>query len=320
MSKYLLSRGLVALPVLLVAALGIFSIVRLIPGDPATVLAGPDATPEMRDAISAQLGLDRGYWDQFAAWLGGVVTLDWGTSFRLGGEVRDLVAAGAVNTLVLSGAALVVAATLAVLTAVVAVIAERRWLDSALAALNTLALAVPSFAVGTLLVIAFAVKAPLLPAGGVPPEGLFADPAATLRHLALPVAAMALPSWAVLTRYITEALRTQMSSPHITTARAAGIGRRRLVLRHALRNALPSAVTVLGIQIGALLGGSLLIENIFAWPGLGRLIGEAINNRDYPVVQILLVLSVAVFVLAQLVTDLVQASLDPRVRLAGGAR
>lgn len=320
MIKYLLSRALVALPVLVVAAIGIFSIVRLVPGDPASVIAGPDSTPEMQATIQAELGLDRPFWEQFFSWFKGLLTLDWGSSFHLGGEVTDLVAAGAVNTLVLSGTALIVSAMLAVLTAVVAVVAERKWIDSALASVNTLALAVPGFAVGTLLVIALAVKVPLFPAGGIPEDGLWAQPLETLRHLVLPVCALALPAWAVLTRYVTEALRTEMRAPYVTTARAAGVPRGQLVTRHALRNALPPAVTVLGIQVGALLGGALLIENIFAWPGLGRLIGEAINTRDYPVVQILLVISVAVFVLAQLLTDLIQAILDPRVRLTGGAR
>lgn len=320
MTRYLLSRGAAALPVLLLASLGIFSLVRLIPGDPAVTLAGPDSTPEMQQAIRSQLGLDAPFASQYVHWLRDVLSLDFGTSFRLGGDVGALVLAGAGNTVLLTGTALVLAAVGAAVTAVVAVVVNRSWLDNVLAGFNTVALAVPSFAVGTLLVIVLAVKLQLLPAGGLPPAGLVARPDITVQYLALPALSMALPAWAVLTRYLTEGLRTQMNSPYVTTARAAGVPRRQLVLRHALRNALPPAVTVLGIQIGALLGGSLLIENIFAWPGLGRLLGEAINTRDYPVVQVLLLLSVVVFVLAQLVTDLVQATLDPRVRLNGGAR
>jgi peptide/nickel transport system permease protein len=320
MTRYLISRGAAALPVLLLASVGIFSLVRLIPGDPAVTLAGPDSTPEMQQAIRGQLGLDQPFLSQYVGWLRDLLTLDLGTSFRLGGDVGALVLDGAGNTVLLTGTALLLAAVGAAVTAVVAVVANRSWLDNVLAAFNTVALAVPSFAVGTLLVIVLAVKVQLLPAGGLPPAGLAAHPDITIQYLALPALSMALPAWAVLTRYLTEGLRTQMSSPYVTTARAAGVPRRQLVLRHALRNALPPAVTVLGIQIGALLGGSLLIENIFAWPGLGRLLGEAINTRDYPVVQVLLLLSVTVFVLAQLVTDMVQASLDPRVRLSGGTR
>lgn len=320
MTRYLLIRAAAALPVLVLASLGIFSLVRVIPGDPAATIAGPDATPEMREAIRAELGLDQPFLGQYTAWLRDVLTLDFGTSFRLGGDVAALVREGAVNTVLLTGTALLMAAVGAALTAVVAVWLNRSWLDSLLATLNTLALAVPSFAVGTLLVLAFAIKLPVLPAGGLPPAGLWAQPDITFQYLLLPALSMALPAWAVLTRYLTEALRTQMNSPYVTTARAAGVPRRQLVFRHSLRNALPPAVTIFGIQVGALLGGSLLIENIFAWPGLGRLLGEAINGRDYPIVQVLLLLSVVVFVAAQLLTDVVQAALDPRVRLAGGAR
>jgi len=320
MTKYLLTRSAAALPVLLLASIGIFSLVRLIPGDPAVTLAGPDATPEMREAIRAQLGLDQPFLSQYLTWLRDVASLDFGRSFRLGGDVGEIVRDGAANTVLLTGSALLLAVLGAAVTAMLAVGLDRAWLDHLLAGLNTLALAVPGFAVGTLLVIAFAVKLQLLPAGGLPPAGLLAQPDITVQYLALPAVSMALPAWAVLTRYLTEALRTQMNAPYVTTARAAGVPRRQLVLRHALRNALPPSVTVLGIQVGALLGGSLLIENIFAWPGLGRVLGEAINTRDYPVVQVLLLLSVAVFVLAQLLTDVVQAMLDPRVRLSGGTR
>lgn len=320
MTRYLLTRAVAALPVLVLASIGIFSLVRVMPGDPAATLAGPDATDEMRSAIRTELGLDQPFLGQYVTWMRDVFSFDFGESFRLGGDVGELVREGAVNTVLLTGTSLLLAAAGAALTAVVAVWLDRAWLDNLLATLNTLALAVPSFAVGTLLVLAFAVRLPVLPAGGLPPAGLWSQPDITLQYLLLPALALALPIWAVLTRYLTESLRTQLNSPHVTTARAAGIPRRQLVLRHSLSNALPPAVTVFGIQIGALLGGSLLIENIFAWPGLGRLLGEAINTRDYPVVQVLLLLSVAVFVLAQLSTDVVQAALDPRVRLSGGAR
>lgn len=320
MTRYLLTRGLAALPVLVLASIGIFSLVRVIPGDPAVTLAGPDATPEMHAAIRAELGLDQPFFSQYFSWLRDVFSFDFGESFRLGGDVGTLVREGAVNTVLLTGTALLLAALAAAVTAVVTVWVNSTWLDTLLAALNTLALAVPAFAVGTLLVLAFAVKLPVLPAGGLPPAGLWAQPDITVQYLLLPALSMALPIWAVLTRYLTEALRTQLNSPHVTTARAAGIPRHQLVLRHSLSNALPPAVTVFGIQIGVLLGGSLLIENIFAWPGLGRLLGEAINTRDYPVVQVLLLLSVGVFVLAQLFTDTVQAVLDPRIRLSGGTR
>ncbi len=173
---------------------------------------------------------------------------------------------------------------------------------------------------GLVLVLVFAVLLRLLPAGGTPPDGYLARPDITLQYLLLPAICLALPAAAALTRFLTESLRTQMRQPYVMTARALGIPRRRIVLTQALRNALPSSLTVLGIQFGTLLGGAVLVEAIFAWPGLGRLVEQGISARDYPVVQVLLLLSVAVFVLTQLLTDVLQATLDPRIRIEGGTR
>lgn len=317
MTRYVLTRLSSALLVLTLASIGIFALLRLVPGDPVEVLAGPDSTPESRAAIAAELGLDQPFWSQYAHWLGDLATLDLGPSYRLGGDVAILVRDGSLNTVVLTLTALVLAAVGAVVASTVAVIADKRWFNSLLSAGNTAAIAVPTFATALLLVLIFAVQLPLLPAGGTPPDGFIARPDIALQYLVLPSIALGLPAWAALTRFLTEALRSQLRQPYVTTARALGIPRRRIVLTQALRNALPSSVTVLGIQFGTLLGGAILVEAVFAWPGLGRLVEEGISARDYPVVQVLLLLSVAVFVLTQLATDLVHAWLDPRVRLQG---
>lgn len=317
MLRYLLNRLGSALLVLGLASVGIFALIRVVPGDPVSVLAGPDATPEARAAIRADLGLDQPFWHQYVHWLRDLVTLDLGTSYRLGGDVGGLIADGALNTVVLTLSALLLATVAAVVTSTVAVIVDRRWLNNLLSAGNTAAVAVPTFASALLLVVVFAVQLPLLPAGGTPPDGYFSRPDIAAQFLLLPSIALALPAWAALTRFLTEALQTQMRQPYITTARALGIKRRRIVITQALRNALPSAVTVLGIQFGTLLGGAILVETVFAWPGLGRLVEQGISARDYPVVQVLLLAAVAVFVITQLLTDLVHAWLDPRIRLQG---
>lgn len=317
MTRYLLSRLGSALLVTALASIGIFALIRLVPGDPVTVLAGPDATPAARDAIRAQLGLDQPFWSQYVHWLGDLARLDLGPSYKLGGDVGSLIADGALNTVVLTLFALVLAAVGAIVTSTAAVVGDRRWLNSLLSALNTAAVAVPTFATALVLVLVFAVRFPVLPAGGTPPSGFFSHPDIALQYLILPGIALALPAWAALTRFLTEALRTQMQQPYVTTARALGIPRRRIVLTQALRNALPSTVTVLGLQLGTLLGGAILVEAVFAWPGLGRLVEQGISARDYPVVQVLLLLSVVVFVLTQLATDVIHAWLDPRVRLNG---
>ncbi|KRF12484.1 peptide ABC transporter permease [Nocardioides sp. Soil797] len=319
MLSYLLRRVPSALGVLFVASFLIFLMLRLIPGDPVDALAGQDATDESRQAIREELGLDEPFWSQYLSWIGGLFRLDLGQSYRIGGSVRELLANGALNTVVLAVTALLIAVTLALVTSLVAVIRDSRWLNAMLAGLNTLGLALPTFASGLLLVLLFAVVFPLLPSGGTPPDGYLARPDITVQYLLLPAICLALPVWAGLTRFLTESLRSQMRQPYVTTARAAGVSRRRLVIRHALPNALPSTVTVLGIQVGTLLGGAVLVEQIFTWPGLGSLIESAISGRDYPVVQVLLLLSVAVFVITQLLTDVLQAWLDPRIRI-GGAR
>ncbi|NPC42665.1 ABC transporter permease [Nocardioides sp. zg-1230] len=320
MGRYVLRKVPSTLLVLVLASFLVFSLIRLVPGDPVAALAGPDATPEARAAIRADLGLDRPLLSQYVVWLGHVLTLDLGRSYRLGGQVGDLLADGAANTLVLTFTALALAALLALATSTLTVVLDRPWLNAVMSAVNTVAVAVPTFVTGLVLVLVFAVLLPLLPAGGTPPDGYLARPDITLQYLLLPAVCLALPAAAALTRFLTESLRTQMRQPYVMTARALGIPRRRIVLTQALRNALPSSLTVLGIQFGTLLGGAVLVEAIFAWPGLGRLVEQGISARDYPVVQVLLLLSVAVFVLTQLLTDVLQAALDPRIRIEGGTR
>lgn len=319
MLRYTLHRLPAAALTLLVASLLVFGLVRLVPGDPVTTLAGPDASPETRAAITAQLGLDASVPAQYLDWLGSVLTGDLGRSYLIGGQISSLVTDGARNTLVLTLSALLLAVLIALVVGVGSVVLQRRWLDAVVTGMNTLAVALPPFVTGVLLVVLLGVAWPVLPAGGLPPDGYLARPAITVQYLVLPTVCLALPVASALTRFLTEALHTELTKPYVTTARALGISRRRIVLTQVLRSALPSAVTVLGLQVGVLLGGAVLVEAIFAWNGLGLLVEQAISARDYPVVQVLLLLSVPVFVAIQLATDLVHAWLDPRIRL-GAAR
>jgi len=318
-TRYVLRRLPSALLILVLASVLIFLVIRLVPGDPVATLAGPDATPEARQAIRVDLGLDQPVLSQYFVWLGNLLQGDLGRSYMIGGDIGSLVGAGLVNTVVLTLTALLIAVVAGVTLAIVAVVANRPWLDAVLAAANTLAVALPTFVTGLLMILGLAVLLPVLPAGGTPPDGFLARPDIALQYLLLPALCLALPAAAALTRFLTDGLQQQMAQPYVVTATALGISRRRIVLTQALRNALPSTVTLLGIQVGVLLGGAVLVEAIFSWPGLGELIEQAISTRDYPVVQVLLLLSVAVFVVTQLVTDVVHAWLDPRVRLGGAA-
>ncbi|WP_241384831.1 ABC transporter permease [Rhodococcus sp. CH91] len=315
MVRYSLRRLPSALVVLAVGSVVIFTLLRLVPGDPALVLAGPDASPEALAALRAELGLDGSQIAQYFTWLAGIVTFDLGRSLVLGGDIGALLLGALGNTLALAGAALLVALLIAFTLATVSVIVDRKWLNSLVTAFGTVAVAIPNFVTGAVLVVLFGVVWAVLPAGGIPRRGLLDDPGISVQYLLLPAVCLALPIAAALTRFLTESLRSQMAEPYVTTARALGISRRRIVLTQVLPNALPATITVLGIQIGHLIGGAVLVEAIFAWPGLGHLIERAIASRDYPVVQVMLLFSVALFVVIQLVTDLVNATLDPRIRL-----
>ncbi|AQA20955.1 binding-protein-dependent transport system inner membrane component family protein [Rhodococcus sp. MTM3W5.2] len=317
MMRYLARRLPSAVAVLLLASLLIFFVLRLVPGDPASSLAGPDASAESIAAIRHSLGLDRSIPAQYVSWIGSVLTFDLGRSYVIGGQISDLVLSGLVNTVVLAVTALVLAVLVSLILSVAAVVWPKRWLTSAVAGFNTLAVALPPFVSGVLLVLVFAVLVPVLPSGGVPPQGFWVRPDISVQYLLLPAVCLALPVAAALTRFLTESLRTELGQPYVLTARALGVSRWNLVTRSALRNALPTMVTALGLQTGQLLGGAVLVEAIFAWPGIGQLIEQGISRRDYPVVQVLLLLSVSVFVLVQLVTDVVHAYLDPRIRIGG---
>ncbi|QNG18443.1 ABC transporter permease [Rhodococcus triatomae] len=318
MTRYLFTRLPSALVVLFLASVAIFLLLRLVPGDPAVTLAGPDATPEAIDAIRSELGLDASVLQQYLSWMTGAVTGDLGRSYQIGGSVGELLADALLNTAVLAGTALLFAIVTALVVSIASVAWPRRWLTALVNGANTLAVALPPFVTGVLFVLVFAVALPILPAGGVPPEGYLARPDITVQYLLLPALCLGLPTAAALTRFLTESLRTEMNAPHVLTQEALGISRFHIVTHGALRAALPPVTTVLGIQAGSLLGGAILVEAIFAWPGVGMLVEQGISRRDYPVVQALLLLSVTVFVAVQLLTDVLNATLDPRIRI--GAR
>lgn len=317
MGSYVVRRLPSALIVLFVASIIIFGVLRLVPGDPATVIAGGDASQATLDSIRSQFGLDQPIIIQYFQWLTGFLTFDFGTSYVIGGQISNLVINGAGNTVFLAVSALLLAVLLSVPLAIAAVIWPSRILDSIVNGGATLSIALPPFVTGVLLVLVFAVTFPVLPAGGTPPEGFWARPDITIQYLILPALCLALPIASVLLRFLVESLRTESEQPYVLTARASGIPRRRIVTTGALRNALPTFVTVLGLQVGGVIGGAILVEAIFAWPGLGQLLVQSIGRRDYPVVQVLLLLSVTLFVLIQLVTDLIHAYLDPRIRIGG---
>lgn len=312
MSGYLLKRVPSALLVLLLASFVIFLILRLIPGDPAAILAGPDASPESVEAIRDSLGLNEPVVTQYLAWLGDLLTGDLGPSYTIGGDVAELIGNGLGATVELALGALLLVVALGLAAGVLGATSRRRPVQAAVRVLTTGALAVPPFVTGVVLVLVFAVGLGWLPSGGH--LSLLEAPDLGAQYLLMPALCLALPSAAVLGRYLRDGLERALAEDYVRTATALGVSRRRIVWRHALPNALPPALTVLGMQTGHLLGGAILVEAIFAWPGLGQLAHQGVVSRDYPVVQALLLLLVAVFVAIQLLTDIAYALLDPRIR------
>ncbi|MFJ9692419.1 ABC transporter permease [Kitasatospora sp. NPDC101183] len=312
MRTFLLKRLPSGLLVLLLASFLVFLILRLIPGDPATTLAGPDATQATVDAIRARLGLDQPLFTQYVQWLGHLLTGDLGPSYAIGGQVSDLIGNGIAATVQLTLGALLLVVLIAVPLAILGATSTRRAVTATVQAVTTAVLAVPPFVTGVLLVLLFAVTLGLLPAGGH--ESLLDAPDLAVQYLLMPALCLALPSAAVLARYLKNGIERALGEDYVRTATALGVSRRRILWQHALPNALPPALTVLGLQIGQLIAGAVLVERIFAWPGLGQLIEQGVLRRDYPVVQDLLLLVVAGYVAVQLLTDLAYAWLDPRVR------
>ncbi|HIW91868.1 MAG TPA: ABC transporter permease [Candidatus Corynebacterium avicola] len=317
MKTYLLKRLPSALAVIVVGSIVVFALLRLVPGDPAASLAGSDATPEAVAAIREELGLNASPISQYFSWIGDILTFNLGQSLVIGGDIASLITESLGRTVLLTVTAVVFAVILALLFSVGAELINRRWAHSVTTAFATLGVAVPTFVTGTVAIILFGVVFIVLPAGGVPRDGLLARPDITFQYLLLPALCLSLPAAAALTRFLSNSIQAELGQPYVTTARAVGVSRRRILLTQVLPNALPPAVTVLGLQIGQLLGGALIIEALFAWPGVGYLVQQAVAQRDYPVVQVVLLLSVVLFVIIQLLTDLIHSTLDPRIRLEG---
>jgi peptide/nickel transport system permease protein len=317
-STYLIRRIAQTAPVLVLASIAIFVFLRLVPGNPALILAGPDATPDMVAAIHKQLGLDDPWPQQYLIWLGHIVHGDLGRSYITNLPIAQLIAEALPATIELTVTALFLALLVGIPTGIISAIWHRRAVDWLITTVNSVALSVPNFWVGILLILMLSVRLHWLPSGG---RGDFTvDPGTAWRSLILPAATLFLPISAALSRFTRAAMLEVLHEDYIRTARAKGLAGRVVITRHALRNALIPVITILGIQFGRLLGGAVIIENIFTWPGVGRLILQGVLNRDYALVQGALLLLVTIFITINLLVDLLYGVCDPRVRLAIGRR
>jgi peptide/nickel transport system permease protein len=307
-----LIRRLISLAVsLLVASAVIFAVVDLVPGDPASFVLGTGARPDTVAALREQMGLDLPWPVRYARWLGGVVTGDLGTSLAYKTPVAGMIADRVLVSLPLALMALVLAVAVAFPAGVYAASRRGRAGDVAVMGGTQLGIALPNFWFAMLLVLVFAVRLRWLPAGGFPGWG---HPLAAVKALILPAIALALPQAAILARVLRSALIETLGQDYIRSARAKGLSRGQALRRHALRNALIPVLTILGMQFSFLLAGAIIIENVFYLPGLGRLIFQAISQRDLVVVQSAVLVLVAAVIVVTFLVDLAYAAVDPRLR------
>ena len=304
-----------AIPVILLASLPIFLLLHAAPGDPALMVAGEDASESAVAAVRRELRLDRPIHVQYVTWLSDLVRGDLGRSFLSDLPVSELILQRLPATLELAIASMILSVLIAIPIGAWAAVHRGDFLDRLITVGTTFGIAIPNFWIGILLVLAFGLTFHLLPAGGRVP--LLEDPVQGLRHLILPAGTLAIALSANLARFVRASMLEVLPQDYVRTARSKGLRSRAIIFRHALRNSLIPMLTVLGVQFGRLLAGSIIIESIFTWPGIGSLMLSAIRSRDYPVIQGTLALFMLIVILTNLATDILYGVVDPRIRLRG---
>ncbi|ASQ96608.1 peptide ABC transporter [Streptomyces sp. 11-1-2] len=315
MMSYPIRRVGESLITLFLVSVVVFAGVRALPGDTATALAGEEPTPEAIAQIRASYGLDDNIVVQYVRYVRHAATGDLGVSSRTGLPVLDSVLEALPVTLELSALALLLAVVVGVGAGVVAAVRRGRpeeWLVNAVALLG---LSVPAFWLGIVLVLAFAIAVPVFAASGFVPFGV--DPMENLRHMVLPVIVLGSGLAAVVMRQTRAAMLGSLSADYVRTARAKGLSSRQVIMGHALRNSLVTVVTVLGLQLGHLISGAVVTEQIFVLPGFGKLTIDAVFSRDYAMVQGVVLFTSAAYILVNLLVDLTYSVIDPRIRLGG---
>ena len=314
MLAYILRRLIAAIPVLIGLSIIVFLIMALIPGDPATAILGAFATPENVARINQQLGLDKPLWDQYFIWVTNMLQGDFGRSYILNRPVLDEILERFSATLILAGTSLVVCSILGLLAGIVSAVRQFTWVDRVVTFFVLIGISMPSFFLGLLMIIVFAVQWRLLP-----PSGMFAvygggDLPDLIRHLILPAATLSVVATGVIARLTRAAMLEVLRQDYVRTARAKGLDERTVIYKHAFKAALVSVVPVIGIQAGFVLGGAVYIETVFQWPGIGAMLVKAISTRDILLVQGGVLVVAAAYVFFNLIADVAQALLDPRLK------
>lgn len=314
MPAYVAKRLLSVFPVLFGLSVIVFLVMSMIPGDPATAILGAYATPENVERINRDLGLDKPLVQQYIIWIGNVLQGDFGRSFALNRPVLDEVLERFQATLVLAGVSLILCSIIGLLAGVVSAVRQFGWADRVITFLVLAGISMPSFWLGLILILLFAVKWRLLPASGMYAIYGGGDLKDLLLHLILPAATLAVVAAGVIARLTRAAMLEVLRQDFVRTARAKGVPERQVVYRHAFRAALVSVIPVIGIQAGFVLGGAVYIETVFQWPGIGAMLVNAISTRDILLVQGGVLVVAASYVLFNLAADILQTMLDPRIR------
>lgn len=304
MSRFLLRRLLLTIPVLLGVVTLVFSLIHLVPGDPVQAMLGDSAAPQDIAELRGRLGLDRPLLVQYGSFLKQLAAGSLGTSLRTNQPVTAAIAERMPATIELAAAAMVFATIVAIPLGILAAVRAGTRVDYAATTLALIGISVPNFWLGPLLAIVFSIALGWLPVSG----------RGTLAHLVLPAITLGAPLAAVLARMTRASVIEELRELYVLAARARGVSAARAVLKHAFRNSLIPIVTVLGLQIGAVLTGAVITETIFAWPGVGRLLIQSISFRDYPLVQGCILLIAVAYVTMNLLTDIVYGMIDPRIR------
>ncbi len=313
MKEYIFKRLLLTIPVLLGVSILVFSVIHLAPGDPAVIMLGPLATKESIERLHQELGLDRPLVVQYLAWMSKVVRLDFGRSVVLGREVFPEIWLRFKATMILTLASLSLAILIGVVAGITSAVRQYSFFDGVSMLTALAGVSMPVFFTGIVLIILFSMQLNLFPTAGMysPAGGDLLD---LLHHLVLPAITLGTASAAVLARMTRSAMLETIRQDYIRTARAKGLAERAVIYIHALRNAAITIITVLGMQVGYQLGGAILTETVFSWPGIGMMMVRAIQVRDYPMVQGGVLFVAAVFVFVNIIVDIAYAFLDPRIR------
>jgi peptide/nickel transport system permease protein len=313
-TRYLIRRTLQVVPVLFGVSVAVFLMLRLIPGDVVDAILGSEGTasPERLAQLRAMFGLDRPLYEQYLTWVGGVVTGNLGNSIRTSRPILPDVMARLPVTFQLTTMAMLLSLAAALPLGIISAVLRYTRTDAAVRVLGLLGLSIPNFWLAAMMALGVSMYLRgVLPTSGYVP--FYTDPLGSLRSLLLPSIALAVANMAILMRMTRSSMLEVLRQEYITSARAKGLVERTIVYSHAFRNALIPVVTVAGVQVGYLLGGAIIIERIFALPGIGTLILNAISNRDYPVVQAGVLFVAATFVLVNLIVDVLYAYFDPRI-------